>query len=274
MRSHSLIWGHSIARLLRRIITMPNAKNSLKDPVNGKRQQTLIFQLTIIIRMTSTLTLGFDVYGTLVDTHGVVEELTRHVGDLAPVFSQMWREKQLEYTFRRGLMDAYAPFGICTRDALAYTNAQLKAGLNEAQCETLIRCYDTLPAFADALDGLEQAKSAGFSLFAFSNGQAVAVESVLKNAGIDHYFNGVVSVDEVQTFKPNPMVYSHFIERTGASPDAAWLVSSNGFDAIGAVNAGMRAAWIRRTESVILDPWGVEPTVTLPSLSQLIHHLG
>ena len=215
-------------------------------------------------------TLGFDVYGTLIDTHGVIGELEKMIGaEHAPGFSQAWREKQLEYTFRRGAMRKYLDFGICTRQALDHTAETLKHALSDDQKEKLIAAYDTLPAFEDAESGLSVLHDAGHELFAFSNGQAEAVETVLENAGIRKYFAGVVSVDEINTFKPNPDVYHHFLKTTHSTAGNTWLVSSNGFDVIGAVAIGMQAAWIRRSAAVILDPWEFSPTVILDSLDGL-----
>ena len=64
------------------------------------------------------LTLAFDVYATLIDTHGVIVALEKHVGAKAHDFSRTWREKQLEYSFRRGLMQNYENFAVCTSNAL------------------------------------------------------------------------------------------------------------------------------------------------------------
>ena len=100
-----------------------------------------------------------------------------------------------------------------------------------------------LTRISDAPSGLDIAKQSGAAIYAFSNGQAQAVEYVLRHADILHYFDGIVSVDEIETFKPNPKVYEHFIARTQTSYNSAWLVSSNGFDVIGAVKVGMKAAW-------------------------------
>jgi 2-haloacid dehalogenase len=76
-------------------------------------------------------------------------------------------------------------------------------------------------------------------------------------------------VDEIKSFKPNPGVYCHFLRRAGACGSQAWLVSSNPFDVIGAISAGMKAAWIQRTPDTIFDPWGIEPTITVRNLSDL-----
>lgn len=215
------------------------------------------------------VTLAFDVYGTLIDTQGVVIALEKHIGDKAPEFSRAWREKQLEYSFRRGLMQNYENFAVCTGNALDYTSAYFKVPLNQKDKTELLDTYKVLPAFADVAEGLARAKASGFRMFAFSNGSAEAVEALLKNAGIRDFFLGVVSVDEVKSFKPNPGVYSHFLKRAGASGANAWLISSNPFDVIGAVSAGMRAAWIKRSPDALFDPWGIEPTLTVNSLVNL-----
>ena len=79
----------------------------------------------------------------------------------------------------------------------------------------------------------------------------------------------IVSVDEVGSFKPDPAVYNHFLERAGAQASSAWLISSNPFDVIGAVSSGMRAAWVKRSDEALFDPWGIEPTAIVHSLSGL-----
>ncbi len=218
-----------------------------------------------------TTTLAFDVYGTLIDTHGVVSELREVVADKAEAFSQTWRDKQLEYSFRRGLMQQYADFSVCTRDALDYTAQLNQLALDSAQKQVLLDSYKTLPAFDDVQDGLARLRAGKFRLFAFSNGSANAVETLLVTAGIRDFFEGVVSVEGVQSFKPNPVVYHHFLQQSGASVDNAWLISSNPFDVIGAINAGMFGAWVQRSDTAIFDPWRIEPTLVVKSLGELYH---
>jgi 2-haloacid dehalogenase len=215
------------------------------------------------------ITLAFDVYGTLIDTHGVVVMLGKHVGEKASEFSRIWREKQLEYSFRRGLMQNYQNFALCTSNALDYTCAYFKASLSQDDRQELLDAYKVLPAFDDVKEGLDLARNAGFRMFAFSNGSAEAVQALLINAGIREYFIDVVSVDEMKSFKPNPGVYCHFLRRAGATGADAWLISSNPFDVIGAISSGMRAAWVQRTPEALFDPWGIEPTLTVTSLLQL-----
>lgn len=220
-----------------------------------------------------TVALAFDIYGTLIDPHGVVEELSQHVGDNAQAFSNVWRDKQLEYTWRRGLMGRYANFPTCTRQALDYTDTLLQTRLDESAKDALMQVYRVLPAYDDVPASLQALKSAGFRLFGFSNGVADAVQGLLEHAGIDQYFDGVVSVDALQTFKPDPRVYHHVVEVSGADAENCWLVSSNGFDVIGAVSTGMKAAWLQRFEGVVFDPWGIEPTLVIHSLGELVEKI-
>jgi 2-haloacid dehalogenase len=224
--------------------------------------------------MINPITLAFDVYGTLIDTNGVIVELGKHVGDKAAKFAQMWREKQLEYSFRRGLMQKYENFPVCTENALDYTSAFFKATLSRQDRETILNSYKSLPAFGDVKEGLIQAKSRGFRMFAFTNGARDAVETVLTAAGIREFFLDVVSVDEVKSFKPDPAVYRHFLKRAGVAGADAWMVSGNPFDVIGAIASGMRAAWVRRLPDAVFDPWGIEPTVTVGSLRELADKIG
>ncbi|MDH3632528.1 MAG: haloacid dehalogenase type II [Gammaproteobacteria bacterium] len=216
-----------------------------------------------------SVALAFDIYGTLIDPHGVVDELSKHVGDRAQDFSNIWRDKQLEYTWRRALMQRYENFPVCTRQALDYTDTLLQTNLGESAKVALMQVYRVLPAYDDVPASLQSLADSGFRMFGFSNGVAEAVSGLLEHAGIDRYFEGVVSVDALQTFKPSPDVYHHFIEVADTAPENCWLVSSNGFDVIGAVSAGMKAAWLKRSQSVVFDPWGVEPTLVLHGLDEL-----
>ena len=216
-----------------------------------------------------TTTLAFDVYGTLIDTHGVIAALRPHAGRRAAEVSRAWRDRQLEYSFRRGLMKRYESFAVCTSQALDHTCAQFGLRLGHEERGKLLEAYGTLPAFPDAREGLAMTRETGFRLFAFSNGRADAVEALLAQAGLRDFFLGVVSVDEVRSFKPDPAVYAHFLQRAGTTGAEAWMISSNPFDVLGALNAGLRAAWVRRSPEAQFDPWGIQPTLTVASLTEL-----
>lgn len=215
------------------------------------------------------VTIAFDVYGTLIDTDGVKAVLQKVVGDKAEAFSQTWRSKQLEYAFRRGLMQRYQDFAVCTSNALDYSCLLHQQNLSDPQKKMLLDSYSQLPAFDDVEAGLARLKADGHRLFAFSNGKKTAVESLLINAGIRPFFADVVSTDGIKSFKPNPEVYRYFLQKAAASEEHAWLVSGNAFDVIGAVSAGMNAAWLQRQPADIFDPWDFEPTITINSIVEL-----
>lgn len=216
-----------------------------------------------------TMTLAFDIYGTVIDTQGVLIALQGLVGDGAVGFSRTWRDKQLEYTFRRGLMGRYKNFDTCTRDALDYTCALYKADMTAGQKADLMALYRNLPAFEDAKEGLDQLKAEGYRLFAFTNGTDQTVDSLLASAGVREHFVDIVSVDSLRTFKPDPVAYHYLLDRAGVSSENACLISSNPFDIIGAAACGMKSAWVRRLPEVVFDPWEIEPDLMVGSLTAL-----
>jgi 2-haloacid dehalogenase len=211
-------------------------------------------------------TLAFDVYGTLIDTAGVYAALEKLVGTHATLFMNTWRAKQLEYSFRRGLMQNYVDFTTCTRQSLEYTCNLFNMNFSDDKKNNLMQEYDILPCFPDVKEGLNKLKQSKCRMFAFSNGIANNVQKLLQNAGLDHYFDGVVSVDDLKSYKPNPAVYAYFLRKTESIISQSWLISSNPFDVIGAVSAGIRSVWIRRTPNAIFDPWEIEPTAIAESI--------
>ena len=214
-------------------------------------------------------TLAFDIYGTLIDTAGVTALLQTMVGDKAILFSNTWRDKQLEYSFRHGLMDDYVEFSTCTRQALHYTNALLATQLDETALQQLMQQYTVLPAFSDVRPTLEALKAQGIKICAFSNGTRAGVETLLNNAQISDYFADIISVDEVKTFKPSPIVYDLCLQRSGVDKEHCWLVSGNAFDILGAQKFGLKTAWVKREVNKVFDPWGHEPDQIITDLTQL-----
>jgi 2-haloacid dehalogenase len=219
------------------------------------------------------ISIAFDIYGTLIDTNGVVALLDKMIGSNSRVFSQTWRDKQLEYSFRRGLMQDYKNFSVCTSNSLDFTCAYYKIKLTDVQKQELLDKYRVLPAFNDVKASLVDLNAAGFRMYALSNGSTEAIETLLTTATIRDYFIDVVSADEIETFKPNPAVYNHFLKRAKTSETDAWLISSNPFDVIGAISVGMKAAWVKRSQEIVFDPWGVEPTITITNLSEILDRL-
>ncbi len=212
---------------------------------------------------------GLDVYGMLVDPLELQSHLQALVGDQADRFAKLWHEKQIEYALRRGLMRAYAPFSVCTRQALHYVTLSLSVALGAEDQERLLEAYEHLLPFKDVTPGLDALKARGHTLVAFSNGDEATVRALMTHAGIDTYLDDVVSVDDLRTFKPDPEVYRYLAQRVGRPASATWLVSSNPWDVIGAKAAGLRTAWVKREPDAVFDPWGIEPDLMVTNLTEL-----
>jgi 2-haloacid dehalogenase len=213
--------------------------------------------------------LGIDVYGTLVDPIGISDYLHSMIGDQAERMAELWRTKQLEYTFRRAAMGRYENFDLCTRRALAWVAASLKIALTNEETARILDQYRTLNAYPDAASGLASLKRRGYALYAFSNGVDSSLRQLLEHADIYTHLDGIVSVDEIGTFKPDPRVYHHLVRRLGTKPGDTWLISSNPFDIIGAKAAGLKTAWIKRSANVVFDPWDIESDLVVTDLNDL-----
>ena len=213
--------------------------------------------------------LAFDVYGTLIDTAGVTTTLRGMVGDQAVTFSTLWRTKQLEYTWRYGLMGIYRNFRICTQQALDFSCEQLGCDLSMSEKSALMQKYLELPVFDDVFDGLERLRAADIAMYAFSNGVPEDLQQLLTHAQIIDFMDGIVSVDVNKTFKPDPLVYQQFMEVAGATPQNSWLVSSNGFDICGAKAVGMHAVWLQRSPTIHFDQWEFQPDKTVTSFEEM-----
>ena len=216
-----------------------------------------------------SVTLAFDVYGTLIDPLGISKDLEASVGPAATRFAVAWREKQLEYLFRRGLGRDYRPFSVCTTQALDYTCKYLEIDLSIEARDALMERYRNLPAYPGTSQALETLSESGCRCFAFSNGEPADLAVLLERAKLAGHLEGIISVHAVESFKPDPDVYTHFLDSTGSRADDTWLVSGNPFDVIGAGTRGWNTAWLRRGPKAIFDPWEVEPTVVIESLQEL-----
>jgi len=192
------------------------------------------------------------------------------VGEKTAEFAQLWRDKQIEYLFRRALGRDYRPFSVCTSQALDYTAMQLQVDVSASDKQELLAKYRELPAYAEVPEALRDLKDAGCRNYAFSNGEPDDLAYLLAHAGLDDALDGIVSVHDVQSFKPDPAVYSHFLQETGATKEQTWLVSGNPFDVIGAHMAGWRTAWVKRNPGAVFDPWEIDPDATVADTSDLV----
>ncbi len=214
-------------------------------------------------------TLALDVYGTLINPHAIVTRLRDYLGEQADPFSQLWRTKQLEFSFRRGLMGSYEDFSVVTREAFEYANTALHTQLPNSAKELILSNYTHLDAYEDVPDALAMLRAEGRALYAFSNGHPKDLKSLLQHADIVELLDGIVSVHDVRSFKPDPKVYAHFSRVTNTQPEQTRLVSSNSFDIVGARACGWQTAWVKRDAQIVFDGWGALPSTIIPSLSSL-----
>ncbi len=212
--------------------------------------------------------LAFDVYGTLVDVHGIEKTAQPFLGAQSSVFIARWREKTLDYAFRRGLMQHYVDFAECGRQALDFVDTEMRARLTSEQKKALLESQQQLPAFPEATRALARLRENQLLLVAFSNGTTKAVSQILSAAQLASYFSQIISVDELRTFKPSPAVYAYLTRSVAADAKSVWLISSNAWDVIGAKSAGLRAVWVQRHSGQLFDPWGIEPDVTVKNLAE------
>ena len=220
------------------------------------------------------LTIGFDVYGTLVDPLEMGQYLDALIGKKSKEFAVAWRKKQLEYTFRRGLMHDYQDFDVCTQQALKFAMKFLNVEIDNENQSNLLSLYTKLQPFTDVIPALKKLKQSNYILVAFSNGIESTLRTLLSNANLLDYLEDIVSVNAIRTFKPDPKVYEYLAIQTKSKLSNCWVVSSNPFDVIGGKSAGINAAWIQRSDQNIFDPWEYNPDITANNLLEFCKILG
>ena len=196
------------------------------------------------VRMDGIQACVFDAYGTLFDVHSAVARLRDQVGGQADALSQLWRTKQLEYTWLRALMGRHADFWQVTGDALDY--ALVRTSVDRAMREPLMQAYLALDAYPEVPDVLRRLREAGRKIAILSNGEPKMLEAGAQSAGIDSLLDAILSVEEVGIFKPHPKVYQLAVDRLGVAADRIAFQSSNAWDVSGAGAFGLRAVWINR----------------------------
>ena len=160
------------------------------------------------------------------------------------LITQIWRIKQLEYTWLRSLMRRYEDFSVVTRDSLTYTLKTLGLPYDEKLFETIMDKYVHLDLYPDAKPALLQLKN--YKLAILSNGSSDMLISLVRNTGLDAILDATISIDTKRIFKPSPEAYSLIEPRLNVKPSEVLFVSSNPWDAIGAQSAGLTVAWIER----------------------------
>jgi len=186
----------------------------------------------------------FDAYGTLYDVQSVARAIDEAFPGHGEVITQIWRQKQLEYTWLRSLMGRYEDFAAVTRDALKYALSALGLAPQADIFERLLVRYEHLELYPDALGTLTRLQ--GRTLAILSNGSPAMLGALVRNTGLDPVLDATISVDRVKAYKPSPQAYALVESVLGLKPAEVLFVSSNPFDICGAKAFGFTLAWVQR----------------------------
>jgi 2-haloacid dehalogenase len=187
----------------------------------------------------------FDAYGTLFDVHAAIGRHRVAAGPDADRLSEVWRTKQLEYTWTLTLAGRYEDFWTLTERALDFALARFPA-VDRALKPKLLDAYRILDAFPDAAAVLHALKARGHRTAILSNGSPAMLATAVDAAGLRSDLDAVLSVDAVRMYKPRPEVYRLVTTQFGVAPADVTFVSSNRWDVMGAIAFGFRAAWVNR----------------------------
>jgi 2-haloacid dehalogenase len=186
----------------------------------------------------------FDAYGTLYDIQSVAAVTEEAFPGYGEIITQIWRIKQLEYTWLRSLMRRYEDLSVITRDSLAYTIRVLGLKHDAAAFERIMDRYLHLDLYPDVLATLGALK--GRKLAILSNGSTAMLNALVRNSGLDRVLDATISIDSRTIFKPAPDAYTLIETTLGVPPAEVLFVSSNPWDACGAKSFGLNVAWIER----------------------------
>jgi 2-haloacid dehalogenase len=223
-------------------------------------------------QMTGTEICVFDAYGTLFDFNSAVARHRDAIGPKADALADMWRQKQIQYTWLRNGMGAYAKFWQVTGEALDHCLA-VHGIADPAVRDKLMNAYLALDPFPEVPAMLDRLKSAGVRLAILSNGNPEMLDPMVSASGLADRFEAVLSVDSVGIYKVAPEVYGLVEARCGVKPDKVCFLSSNCWDAHGAAHFGFRTMWINRAGAPDDNLPGTIVT-QLKDLSQLPSLLG
>ena len=188
----------------------------------------------------------FDAYGTLFDVSGITHDAQDVPEEKRRALSDLWRAKQLQYTWLRNSTGQHADFWQVTGDALDFAMEAL-AIRDPRLRDHLMNRYLDIPAYPEVVDCLRQLKARGLKLAILSNGTPEMLSAVVARANLNGIFDAILSVEEVGIFKPHPAVYQLALDRLNLPPEAICFVSANGWDAFPAKAFGFQVLWCNRS---------------------------
>ena len=214
--------------------------------------------------------LVFDAYGTIFDVYSVAALCEQLFPQQGSALTQLWRVKQLEYSWLRSLMQRHEDFAQVTEAALRYACAALELDCGASARASLLQAYLTLAPYPDAMLALPRLRR--FPLAILSNGTPDMLQAVVQNAGLAGTFGHVISVEDAGVFKPSPRVYALAPARLNLDKSAIGFVSSNAWDIAGAAAFGFQTFWVQRSAQP-MDELGFTPLRSVRDLLQLADDL-
>lgn len=212
--------------------------------------------------------LVFDAFGTLFDVQSLDQRLETHFGSKAPEINAIWRQKQLQYSWLRSLMDRYKPFSRVTAEALTFACKEIGVELSDEVKAHMMQGYYELQAYSTLKKGLGELKKQ-YRLAILSNADPAMLNSAAVFNEIDHFFDAILSVDSLQQFKPIPAVYQLAPNALALQPNEVAFVSSNTWDVTGAKSFGLFTIWLNRNNAT-METLGYAPDIEINNLASLI----
>lgn len=218
--------------------------------------------------LTSPRAVVFDAYGTLFDVHSAVARHAPLVGPEAGRLSELWRAKQLEYSWVLSLIGRYEPFWTLTERALDHALARHPTVPAEAR-EALLAAYRTLDAYPEVPDVLRGLRERGLRTAILSNGDPGMLGAALASSGLEGALDAVLSVEAAGIFKTAAPAYALIRRALGIAPAQVLFVSSNRWDVAGAAASGLVPVWVNRAGLPDEYP-GLAPAAVIGDLTALL----
>jgi 2-haloacid dehalogenase len=190
----------------------------------------------------------FDAYGTLFDVHAAIARYRDRLGPDAARLSEIWRAKQLEYTWTLTLAEQYTDFWTLTERALDFALARIPS-VDKSLKSSLLDAYLVLDAFPDADAALRRLVARGEKCSVLSNGSPAMLAGAVTGAGIGNLLDVVLSVDAIRRYKPRAEAYRLVTDHYACLPTEIVFVSSNRWDVMGGMRFGFTGVWIDRAGS-------------------------
>ncbi|MGH8959363.1 MAG: haloacid dehalogenase type II [Acidimicrobiia bacterium] len=208
----------------------------------------------------------FDVNETLLDVSALALPLSEVFGSPPPTGE--WFARLLHGSVVANYTGQYRPFGTIGSEALATLARRRNVELSPEKAESIVASMLSLPPHPDVIPGLTKLSDAGFYLATLTNSSSQAAAAQMRNAGLDGFFRSMISVEEVQLFKPAPEVYRKASELLAIELSQGLLIAAHDWDIAGAQAAGMPGAFIGRPGAI----WGIpnlKPDLVVSDLVEL-----